>query len=171
MESLLLRSMIDQDHKETVSRFGEALRLHRYAILEDHGIDPDLLEQKMAIDRSLFALPNIADYKAESISHSGYFFEGKEYAASARGGDKKRMWQMIREFAPSHPLYPASPKNIWPQEHPVMRKIYLSVYERFDELSRILLDLLECYLEAPTGYFLDRAKDGRSLVRTNYYPR
>lgn len=137
------RSVIDQLVKD------------RVAIIE--GVQmAELMAEKCRLDRELFALPNILDYRG-TMWTSGYLPEGKEYQNSPRPPDKKRIWQMYRE------------DEKWP-EIPGLKENAREVFRRYEALSRDCARAIEEYFTIPDNKLLSLTEGGEHMLRSNYYP-
>ena len=92
-----------------------------FVIIENHGIDEQVIEQCLESFRRFFALP--ADEKRRYQVPSGggargYTPFGIETAKGARHHDLKEFWHVGRELPPGHPFTAFMAPNIWPESMP-----------------------------------------------------
>jgi isopenicillin N synthase-like dioxygenase len=163
-----LFSGTDLERVERARQMMDDLLIKRYVIIES-GISPKLIERKLEADRKVFALSDLESYRAASINDSGFRPEGKEYATAGRPPDKKRMWQTFREREVFVVNGVEFPRNKWPAVEG-FKEATLELYEEYECLALEILSLLEIGLGLPSHALQSLARDGNSMLRTNYYP-
>jgi isopenicillin N synthase-like dioxygenase len=166
-------SLYDRDFDAFARRLGEAFERYGFAIVAEHGLDPEIVAGADARARAFFALPD--EVKARhhvpgGAGQRGYTPFGVETAKGARLHDLKEFWHTGRELPPGHPYRAWMPDNLWPQEVEGFRPYVYGLFESLDGLGgRILraiarhLGIADDFFEAPTGL-------GNSILRLLHYP-
>jgi isopenicillin N synthase-like dioxygenase len=154
------------------ARFAEALggSFERcgFAIVEDHGIEPGLIDRALADARSFFALPEAAKRRyivPGAASQRGYTPFGIEAAKGAEHADLREFWHVGREPDPAGRGF----VNVWPEEAPGFRASVGGLYDAFDALGGTLLAALAAHLGLKRSHF-DAIAGGDSILRLLHYP-
>jgi len=144
-----------------------------FVIIENHGIDRELIDRCLACFRSFFALP-VEEKRRFQVPGGGgargYTPFGIETAKGAKHHDLKEFWHVGRELPAGHPLAQYMAPNIWPDSIPGFRESTLSLYQSFDALGRRLLAPIAQTIGLPTNYFDDKVNFGNSVLRIIHYP-
>jgi isopenicillin N synthase-like dioxygenase len=144
-----------------------------FVVIENHGIDRQVIEHCLDSFRRFFALP-AEEKRRHQIPGGGgargYTPFGIETAKGARHHDLKEFWHVGRELPPGHPFAVYMAPNIWPESIPGFRESTLSLYESFDALGRRLLAPIAHAIGLPSNYFDDKVNLGNSVLRIIHYP-
>jgi isopenicillin N synthase-like dioxygenase len=144
-----------------------------FVIIENHGIDKQLIDRCLECFRRFFALPD-----AEKLRYRipggggarGYTPFGVETAKGARHHDLKEFWHVGRELPPGHPFTQLMAPNIWVDDIPGFRESTLGLYAAFDALGLRLLSAIARSVALPADYFDDKVNLGNSVLRVIQYP-
>jgi len=173
---LSLKEFIEgsEDHKrQFTDDLMRGLMHFGFIILKDHPIDEDLLDHAYELSRNLFDMPEKS--KLNYISpvgggQRGYTPFGREHAKDSKFPDLKEFWHVGRELSSDHKFYGSFPKNLWPEEIPQFKSVFLKIYESLDTVGRIMLKALTQPLELPENYFDRMTDSGNSILRLLHYP-
>lgn len=158
---------------QLAQQFGASFERFGFAMIRDHGIDPDVIARGWESAREFFALPveqKRAYHLAGLFGARGYTPFGTEIAKGAQQVDLKEFWHVGRDLPQGHPLAQQQPNNIWPTEIPPFRPIFENLYAEFDRVGATLLSAIATYLKLPADYFDEPIRDGNSVMRLLHYP-
>lgn len=152
---------------------GGSFRRFGFAMVRDHGIADALVERAWALTKALFDLP--ADRKARYVvpggsGQRGYTPFGIEIAKGASANDLKEFWHVGRELPAGHPNGGEMPANVWPEELPEFRDVFLALYAEFDRVGDALLAGIARHLGLADDWFAAPVRDGNSVLRLLHYP-
>jgi isopenicillin N synthase-like dioxygenase len=144
-----------------------------FVIIENHGIDKQLIDRCLACFRRFFALP-----EAEKLRYRvpggggarGYTPFGVETAKGASYHDLKEFWHVGRELPPGHPFNEVMAPNIWVEGISGFREATLDLYRAFDTLGLRLLSAIARSVALPADFFDDKVNLGNSILRVIHYP-
>ena len=144
-----------------------------FVIIENHGIDRQLIDRCLDCFHRFFALP-----EAEKLRYRvpggggarGYTAFGVETAKGAKHHDLKEFWHVGRELPPGHPFNAVMAPNIWVDGIPGFRESTLALYEAFDALGLRLLSAIARSVKLPADFFDDKVNLGNSVLRVIHYP-
>ena len=144
-----------------------------FVIIENHGIDRQLIDRCLDCFRRFFALP-----EAEKLRYRvpggggarGYTAFGIETAKGAKHHDLKEFWHVGRELPPGHPFNAVMAPNIWVEGIPGFRESTLGLYKAFDALGLRLLSAIARSVKLPADFFDDKVNLGNSVLRVIHYP-
>jgi isopenicillin N synthase-like dioxygenase len=144
-----------------------------FVIIENHGIDSQLIDRCLECFRRFFALP-----EAEKLRYRlpggggarGYTPFGIETAKGATHHDLKEFWHVGRELPAGHPFTQLMAPNIWVDGIPGFRESTLGLYEAFDALGLRLLSAIARSVALPADFFDDKVNLGNSILRVIHYP-
>ena len=144
-----------------------------FVIIENHGIDRQLIDRCLECFRRFFALP-----EAEKLRYRvpggggarGYTPFGIETAKGATHHDLKEFWHVGRELPPGHPFTQIMAPNIWVDGIPGFRESTLGLYKAFDALGLRLLSAIARSVALPANFFDDKVNLGNSILRVIHYP-
>ena len=144
-----------------------------FVIIENHGIDKQLIDRCLECFRRFFALP-----EAEKLRYRvpggggarGYTAFGIETAKGAKHHDLKEFWHVGRELPPDHPFNAVMAPNIWVEGIPGFRESTLGLYKAFDALGLRLLSAIARSVKLPPDFFDDKVNLGNSILRVIHYP-
>jgi isopenicillin N synthase-like dioxygenase len=154
---------------EFADALGASFERYGFAIVEDHGIDPGLIDRALADAKTFFALPEAAKRRyvvPGAASQRGYTPFGVEAAKGAEHADLKAFWHVGREPDPAG----RGLVNIWPEEAPGFRASVGGLYDAFDALGGKLLAALAVHLGLEPNHFDAAIAGGDSILRLLHYP-
>ena len=172
MKQLPVLSLAD-DSARLSQKIGDSFQTFGFAMVKDHGLDPDLVAQAWQKTREFFALA--ADEKQQYLLEGGggargYTAFGTEIAKDATKHDLKEFWHVGRELPESHALADSMPPNIWPDRPSGFREIFDPLFAEFDRVGNILLSHIAVYLGLDPHWFDAAVEDGNSVLRLLHYP-
>ena len=163
----------DRDPQGFAEKLGKSFEEYGFAIIADHGIPQDLIEDAEAKSRAFFALPDAVkrQYHIEGQGGArGYTPFGIETAKGATAHDLKEFWHVGRELPPGHKFRGHMPDNVWPAEIASFKDTFLKLYDTFDRTGLKILKAIARYLKIDEDYFVDTVRDGNSVLRLLHYP-
>jgi isopenicillin N synthase-like dioxygenase len=163
----------DRDPQGFAEKLGKSFEEYGFAIIADHGIPQDLIEDAEAKSRAFFALPDAVkrQYHIEGQGGArGYTPFGIETAKGATAHDLKEFWHVGRELPPGHKFRGHMPDNVWPAEIASFKDTFLKLYDTFDRTGLKILKAIARYLKIDEDYFVDTVRDGNSVMRLLHYP-
>lgn len=156
-----------------VEAMGAAFRDIGFVAVENHGVDPTLIREAYAQARAFFELPLVTRLRYEDLAlkgQRGYTSFGREHAKDHPAPDLKEFWHVGRELPPGHPLAGEYPANLWPEEAPGFRSVFLELYAQMERCAMGLLELVSLALGEPRDVIRDTAVDGNTILRIIHYP-
>ncbi len=159
--------------EELSLELGRSFEEYGFAVVRDHGIDPDLIERGWAATRAFFALPEEVKrryHQAGLGGARGYTPFGMEQAKDAPVRDLKEFWHVGRDLPPGHAYERFMPPNIWPAEVAGFRETMLELFAAFDRTGARLLSAIAIHLGLEPAFFDDTIRDGNSVMRLLHYP-
>jgi len=159
--------------QELADRLGDCFRRFGFAVVSDHGIDTELVQQAWVLTRSFFALP-----ESEKRRHHlpglagarGYTPFGTEIAKGASVHDLKEFWHIGRDLPRDHPLEASMPANVWPERPAGFRETFTELFTQFDRTGSVLMEHIAIHLGLEAGWFEPALRDGNSVLRLLHYP-
>jgi isopenicillin N synthase-like dioxygenase len=154
-------------------KLGQSFAEFGFAVIRDHGISQDLIEQAEAASKAFFALPDTVkqSYKiAGSSGARGYTPFGTEKAKDAELHDLKEFWHVGRELPDGHDLAQFMAPNVWPQEIAEFEAVFSALYAAFDAAGLKVLEAIALHLGQQRDFFAPTVKDGNSVMRLLHYP-
>lgn len=152
---------------------GAAFERFGFAVIQDHGLPPALLDAASAAAKAFFALPEAAKRRyliPGGAGQRGYTPFKVETAKGAGLADLKEFWHVGREVPDDHPLRPLIAPNVWPEEIPRFRASVGGLYAAMDALGARLLASIARRLGLDPTHFDPAIKDGDSVLRLLHYP-
>jgi len=152
---------------------GASFASYGFAIVSDHGIDPDVIKAVSDDMVAFFGLPEAVKlgYRIkDGGGQRGYTPFGIEAAKGATLSDLKEFWHVGRDLPKDHRLYDRSPKNIDIAELPGFHQRATKLYQALDQLGVQILSAIARYLALAPDYFDDKVRDGNSILRLLHYP-
>jgi isopenicillin N synthase-like dioxygenase len=152
---------------------GESFRSFGFAMVSDHGIDPDLIARGWALSRQFFALPDAVKRSfivPGGAGQRGYTPFGTEIAKGAALSDLKEFWHVGRTFPTGSPLAGSMPENVWPACLPGFRETMESLYSAFDKTGARILSAIAVDLGLAADWFDEAIATGNSILRLLHYP-
>ena len=162
-----------RDPDAFAAAIGKSFEQTGFAVVSDHGIDPELLKRSMEKIKAFFALPDDVKrrYKVEGGGgQRGYTPFGVEAAKGADKVDLKEFWHVARDLPAGHRFASQMKPNVWPKEVEGFREALSSLYAAFDDLGATVLRAIARHLKQPDNFFAPTVKDGNSILRLLHYP-
>ena len=153
--------------------FGSSFSRYGFAVVTEHGLDPDLVARGWATTRAYFDQPEAVKrtHKLEGRAGArGYTPFGVEIAKDAVQHDLKEFFHVGRDLPPGHYLRSSMPDNVWPDEPADFRDTMQALYAAFDRVGLQLLSAIARYLRLSPDYFDDPVALGNSVLRLLHYP-
>jgi isopenicillin N synthase-like dioxygenase len=163
----------DGDADAFAEKLGRSFEDYGFAIIADHGIPNELIQDAEEKAKALFAVPEELKRKyfiAGGGGARGYTPFGIETAKGAKAHDLKEFWHVGRDLPPGHPFRGHMPDNVWPEEVPSFKATFQELYTTFDRTGLKILRAIASYLEIDQDYFIDTVRDGNSVMRLLHYP-
>ncbi|KHK91088.1 isopenicillin N synthase family dioxygenase [Novosphingobium malaysiense] len=152
---------------------GDSFRTFGFAMIRDHGIDPDLIERAWDLTRQFFALPVETKMKYFNPGQGGargYTPFRTEVAKGATEKDLKEFWHIGRDLPEGSTLAGTMPPNVWPEEIDGFRETFTRLYEQFDKTGAEILAAIAVDLGLDAHWFDPAIEDGNSVMRLLHYP-
>ncbi|MCH7628075.1 MAG: isopenicillin N synthase family oxygenase [Proteobacteria bacterium] len=153
---------------------GESFRTFGFAMVRDHGLDPDLVARAWTLTEQFFALPEAEKrrYFLEGQGGArGYTPFGTEIAKGAKRHDLKEFWHVGRTLPEGHPLAgPSMPDNVWPARPGDFRDTFERLYADLDRVGATILSRIAVWLGLDARWFDGPIADGNSVLRLLHYP-
>lgn len=158
------------ERRRFAHEFGEALRVHGFAVVSGHPMSRERIERAFETSRRLFARP--LDEKLRCVvpaskGNRGYVPFGGERSVGASVADLKEFYHVgqVRP-APGADLLP----NAWPEGDAAFEAEMTSLYRDFERTASSLLAAIEAYLELPRDALSSMIDGGDSILRLIHYP-
>jgi isopenicillin N synthase-like dioxygenase len=152
---------------------GRSFRETGFAVITDHGLDQDLIDQAVARTKAFFALPDAAKRRYYNESHGGqrgYTPFGTENAKGRKQADLKEFWHTGRAGTEGTPLAKIMPQTPSVAEIDGFDTSTQALFDALDALGRDLLEAIALNIDLPADWFDTRVKDGNSILRLLHYP-
>ncbi len=173
LDQVPVLSMAEMSKADFAQAFGQSFQRFGFAMVRDHGMDQQLIDDGWDLARRFFALPDGVkrEYDAKANGgQRGYTAFGTEIAKGASENDLKEFWHVGRDLTPGDPLAETMPPNIWPAEMPEFKPVFAKLYAEFDRVGAKLLSAIATYLGLEERWFDGPIKDGNSILRLLHYP-
>ncbi len=171
--SALSLARADADPIGFAQDFGGSFQRYGFAIVADHGIDADLIDNAWRLTKAFFALPEPikSAYHLQGIGGArGYTPFGTEVAKGATHVDLKEFWHVGRELPSGHRYRDHMPDNIWPNEVAGFCETLQALYAAFDAAGYRLLSAIARFLGLAPDWFAPAVEHGNSVMRLLHYP-
>lgn len=159
---------------ETIAdELGRSFGEYGFAVVRDHGIPQDLIDEAEAVSKAFFALPDDVKraYKiAGGGGARGYTPFGTEKAKDAEIFDLKEFWHVGRDLPAGHPLADFMAPNVWPTEVEGFRETMSALFRAFEVAGGRVLEAIALHLGRPRDFFAKSVEDGNSVMRLLHYP-
>lgn len=159
---------------ETIAdELGRSFSENGFAVIRDHGIPQDLIDEAEAVSKAFFALPDAVKraYKIEGGGGArGYTPFGTEKAKDAEVFDLKEFWHVGRDLPEGHPLERFMAPNVWPTEVEGFRETLSALFTAFEVAGGRVLEAIALHLGRPRDFFADSVAEGNSVMRLLHYP-
>jgi isopenicillin N synthase-like dioxygenase len=159
---------------ETIAdELGRSFGEYGFAVVRDHGIPQELIDEAERVSKAFFALPDEVKraYKiAGGGGARGYTPFGTEKAKDAEVFDLKEFWHVGRDLPEGHPLAPFMAPNVWPAEVAGFRETMSALFAAFEVAGGRVLEAIALHLGRPRNFFAASVEDGNSVMRLLHYP-
>ncbi len=159
---------------ETIAdELGRSFAEYGFAVVRDHGIPQELIDEAEAVSKAFFALPDAVkrSYRIEGGGGArGYTPFGTEKAKDAEVFDLKEFWHVGRSLPPGHPLAEFMAPNIWPDEVEGFKETMSALFTAFEQTGGRVLEAIALHLGRPRDFFAASVEDGNSVMRLLHYP-
>lgn len=159
---------------ETIAdELGRSFSENGFAVIRDHGIPQDLIDEAEDVSKAFFALPDAVKraYKIEGGGGArGYTPFGTEKAKDAEVFDLKEFWHVGRDLPEGHPLERFMAPNVWPTEVEGFRETLSALFAAFEVAGGRVLEAIALHLGRPRDFFADSVAEGNSVMRLLHYP-
>ncbi len=162
-----------------------ACRTSGFLVIDGHGVDPDLIERLHDVTLELFSRPD--DWKARwdaPADHLGLrgFYRVPSYVSAgedvATAPDVCELFTMSRLGEPGvaagaglgDAIDRYGMPNIWPDEPPALRAVWLEYYAAMERLAGDLMRLFALGLGLDEHIFDDAIAEHITNLTANYYP-
>ncbi|MCM8729504.1 isopenicillin N synthase family dioxygenase [Hephaestia sp. GCM10023244] len=168
-------SLADQarDPDGFATAFGGSFERFGFAIVADHGIDPQLISRAWALTEALFDRPD-EEKRGYHIPGGGgargYTPFKTEIAKGATAVDLKEFWHVGRDLAAGHKYAHAMAPNVWPDQPEGFRDTFIDLFAAFDTAGDRLLSAIARHLGLAPDWFDHAVHDGNSVLRLLHYP-
>ncbi len=154
------------------AELGEEFRRFGFAVVSDHGLDQELIDEAFAKAKAFFALP--PDLKSryfikDGAGQRGYTPFGREAAKGVQAIDLKEFWHVGRDLPPGHPYAASMHTNLVPEEIDGWDAV-TRLFTAFDRLGIRLLRAVARDLGLDEYFFDEAVRDGNSILRLLHYP-
>lgn len=153
---------------------GASFREFGFAVVSDHGLDPELVSRGWDLTRALFAFPDEVKRQWHDPANAGargYTPFGREIAKGAEHHDLKEFWHIGRDLPAGHPLLSTSmPPNIWPDQPTGFQDCFTRLFADFERVGALILSRIGLHLGLPDNWFGPAIADGNSVLRLLHYP-
>jgi isopenicillin N synthase-like dioxygenase len=162
-----------QPPDEFAAAIGKSFQETGFALVTDHGLDPQLVARGWEMTKRFFAQSEeekrlYADQVAGG--QRGYIPFGREIAKDAKVHDLKEFWHVGRDVAGTDPDAHNMPRNIWPEEPADFRESLSALYTAMDNVGATILSRIALYLGLPENWFDSAIHNGNSILRLLHYP-
>lgn len=152
---------------------GKSFRETGFAVICDHPISPEIIQNGTDAAKAFFALP--ADtkaryYEAGGGGQRGYTPFGTESAKGNENADQKEFWHTGRALPEGHALRALMKDTPTVPELSHFDAATRDFFDAMDVFGRQLLCAVALHLELPENWFEDRVKYGNSILRLLHYP-
>jgi isopenicillin N synthase-like dioxygenase len=164
---------LDDAAAPVAEALGTSFRRHGFALVAQHGIDPQLIDRSWRLTTKFFALPEAEKrrYFVPGLAGArGYTPFGAEVAKGARHRDLKEFWHVGRDLPPGHQLAASMPPNLWPDRPANFRETFSRLYDQFDRAGAVILARIALHLGLAPDWFDEAIAEGNSVLRLLHYP-
>lgn len=164
-----LKSGDAEKKAKVVESLGQAFEKIGFAIISDHGIDQQLIKKVYQKHKEFFQLPQdqkLKYFKSDLGGQRGYTPFGVEHAKDSGAPDLKEFFSWGPFEAPAD-LYPP---NITVNEDPELNQLSAALYSQFQSEASSILSAISSYLSLPEDFFVDKIRNGNSILRSLHYP-
>lgn len=158
---------------EVADALGQSFSEYGFAVIRDHGIPQELIDEAEATSKAFFALPEETkrSYIVEGGGGArGYTPFGTEKAKDADIFDLKEFWHIGRSLPDGHPLSEYMSDNLWPSEVEGFQDTFSTLFAAFEKAGLRVLEAIALHLGLDRQFFASTVEDGNSVMRLLHYP-
>ncbi|MEM6766897.1 MAG: 2-oxoglutarate and iron-dependent oxygenase domain-containing protein [Bacteroidota bacterium] len=155
-----------------VKELGDSFSQIGFAIVKNHGVSQDLIDNAYHSFISFFDLPeNIKEkYEVPGLAgQRGYTSKGKEHAKNRNVGDLKEFYHIGQTVEGDDPIKAHYPDNVFVEEVPGVKDYGVALYKSLENAGRELLRAIATYLDLEVDYFDGKIRNGNSILRPIHY--
>ncbi|MEM8899419.1 MAG: 2-oxoglutarate and iron-dependent oxygenase domain-containing protein [Bacteroidota bacterium] len=155
-----------------VKELGDSFSDIGFAIVKNHGVSQDLIDNAYSSFISFFDLPEgVKDkYEIPGLSgQRGYTSKGKEHAKNSNVGDLKEFYHIGQTVEGDDPIKELYPDNVFVEDVPGVEEYGVALYKSLESSGKHLLRAIATYLDLEEDYFDSRIKNGNSILRPIHY--
>ena len=159
--------------EDVADELGRSFAEYGFAVIRDHAIPQELIDQAEAKSKEFFALPEEvkrAYQLPQGGGARGYTPFGTEKAKDAEIFDLKEFWHVGRSLPEGHALSEFMAPNIWPEEVDGFRDTFTELYAAFDAAGLRVLEAIALHLGLDRHFFAPTVDEGNSVMRLLRYP-
>ena len=173
LDKVPILSMAEMPTRAFASALGASFERFGFAMVRDHGMDQQLIDEGWSLARRFFTLPDDVKRHYDAAGNGGqrgYTAFGREIARGARENDLKEFWHIGRDLPAGDPLAAAMLPNIWPDDPEGFRLAFTALFAEFDRVGARLLAAIALYLGLDVHWFDGPTRNGNSILRLLHYP-
>ena len=163
----------EKSESEFSRALGDSFKKYGFAVIADHGLDQDVLDNALNRAKQFFALPGETKDKyhiKDGGGQRGYVPFGQEKAKDADAINLKEFWHIGRSLPEGHAHADIMAPNIDVEEIESWDNATYAMFNALDELGLKILSSLSVYLGLDEHWFDDPIRDGNSILRLLHYP-
>jgi isopenicillin N synthase-like dioxygenase len=161
-----------QSPVDFADELGKWFETYGFAVVADHGVDQDIIDNVLEKSKAFFALPEEikTQYKATLGGARGYVSFGVETAVGHDKADLKEFWHQGRNLPKGHKYEQYMAPNILVDTVNGFNEAIDTFYTAFDDLGKKILKSVAIYLKLEHDFFADKVDMGNSVLRLLHYP-
>ncbi len=162
-----------EDKAGFAGALGRSFRETGFAVIKDHPVDTDIIQNNLEATKAFFALPvetKETYYDPNGGGQRGYTPFGSENAKGRTAADLKEFWHTGRKIADDSPLRAHMPDTPTVPEVPGFGAATYALFTALDDFGRQLLRAVSLHLELDEDWFEDKVNVGNSILRLLHYP-
>jgi isopenicillin N synthase-like dioxygenase len=155
------------------SEIGGSFRAFGFALVRDHGIDLNLIDEAWRLTAALFAQPTeekMRYFVPGTGGARGYTPFRTEVAKGATEKDLKEFWHVGRGLPVGHALAATMAPNVWPERPAGFEDAFTTLFAEFDRAGARILSAIALDLGLEEHWFDPAIEDGNSVLRLLHYP-
>jgi len=152
---------------------GESFRETGFAVISDHIVIQDIIDDVTHTAKSFFDLPlktKTSYFDPKGGGQRGYTPFGTESAKGETAIDLKEFWHTGRRLSADSPHRAIMPDTPTVKDVPSFDRASRGLFESMDEFGRDILAGIALYLDLPEDWFEDKVENGNSILRLIHYP-
>lgn len=168
----------DDDRTRIAAQFDGGLREIGFAVVQNHGVAPDLFERMLAVTRDFFTSDESEKLAVASRPSEGRFCGWVSFAADAAsrvyGADEDSppdLRERYRAVLTSHEeVLERVGKNQWPSHVPAMGDVWVQYADVFSNVAMRVMSVCEKALDLEPGFFTPYFERHFSVLMSTYSP-